>query len=203
MKFRAFPVLVTTLALSLATALSALAQTATIQGNRVNVRRYPSTSAEIQSYASAGDRVEIVQSTNAPDGALWYMVMFPNTGVRGWVRSDLVRLGGQPPSSSTERISFAPGTSGATVGGRVQGTQSKNYLLGASAGQTITTAITGTSPHLQVRVIAPNGVDIYVGSANWSGVLPISGDYQLQVRMVPEMQQSGASGEYSLTVAVR
>jgi hypothetical protein len=44
---------------------------------------------------------------------------------------------------------------------------------------------------------------LYTGSRNWSGVLPSSGDYRVQVRLVPEEQRPGASGEYSLTVAIR
>lgn len=207
MRSKAFSVFLTTLTVLLTTAASALAQTATIQaspGSRVNVRQFPSTSAAIRHSASVGDRVNIIERSNAPDGALWYLVEFPSIGVRGWVRSDLVRIGGDSSDGgSTERIAFAPGTSGAAVGGRVQGAQSRTYLLTARAGQTLTTSMIGTSPFVQVQVFAPNGNNLYTGSADWSGRLPSSGDYRLQVRIVPEEQQSGASGEYSLTVSVR
>ena len=43
----------------------------------------------------------------------------------------------------------------------------------------------------------------YTGSRNWSGVLRRSGDYRVRVRLVPEEQQSGVTGEYSLTIGIR
>lgn len=205
-KVKTLSISLATLVLSFATALSALAQTATIQvnsGSHANVRQYPSTSAEILHYGLGGDRVNILEQTNASDGFLWYLVEFPSRGVQGWVRSDLVRVDGGSSSGSTQRISFEPGTSGATVGGQVQGTGFQDYLLGASAGQTMTTSTIGTSPYLQVQVFTPSGSNLYTGSANWSGVLPSSGDYRIRVRIVPEEQQSGASAEYSLTVTIR
>jgi hypothetical protein len=207
MKFNVLPILATTLTLLSATTLSALAQTATIQahsGSRVNVRQYPSTSSAIQHYGLGGDRVDILERTNAPDGALWYLVKFPNSGARGWIRGDLIRVDGESPGSgSVQRLSFAPGTSGATVGGQVQGSQYQDYLLNARAGQTITAGIIGNSPHIQMQVFAPNGSNLYTGSANWSKALPSNGDYRLRIRIVPEEQQSGTSGQYSLTVSIR
>ena len=85
----------------------------------------------------------------------------------------------------------------------MQGTQSHNYLLRAGAGQTLTTSTVGTSPYLQVQVFDPNGSNLYTGSRNWSGVLRRSGDYRVRVRLVPEGQQSGETGEYSLTIGIR
>lgn len=206
MKFKAFSVFVTTLVLSLTMATSALAEMATLRanpGSRVNVRRYPSTNAAIQHYGLGGDRVNIIQRSNAPDGYLWYLVEFPKSGARGWVRSDLVQVDGGSNRGSTQRISFAPGASGATVGGRVQGSQYRDYLLDARAGQRMTARIIGTSPYLQMQVFAPNGNILYTGSANWSRVLPSNGDYRLRVRIVPEEQRSGINGEYSLTVTIQ
>lgn len=187
--------------------LAALAEMATLTaspGSRINVRDLPSTSSPARHYGIPGDRVEIITSVNSSfDGRLWYQVLFPRTGARGWVRRDLVRLdSAAPPSSAPQRISFAPGASAATVGGRVQGAQVRDYILNARAGQTMSTSITGTSPFLQVVVILPNSRTLYTGSGNWSGVLPASGDYYVRVRIVPE-EQANASGEYSLTVSIR
>ncbi|MBD2022538.1 SH3 domain-containing protein [Leptolyngbya sp. FACHB-36] len=185
-----------------AAALPALADMATIlaaPGTRVNVRQSPSTTSRIRHYGLGGDRVTILNQTNAPDGFPWYFVEFPNSGARGWLRGDLLLVN----AASSERVSFAPGTSAATVGGRVQGSESREYVLKAGAGQTMTTRITGTSSFLQVQVVAPNGSTVYTGSRNWSGVLRSAGDYRVRVRLVPEEQRSGASGEYSLTIAIR
>ncbi|WP_448597422.1 SH3 domain-containing protein [Thermoleptolyngbya sp.] len=203
---------VTSAALSLALVvfapLAALAEMATLTaspGSRINVRELPSTSSPARHYGVPGDRVEIITSVYSnSDGRLWYQVLFPRTGARGWVRSDLLRLDSAAPPSSFEpqRVSFARGSSAATVGGRVQGAQVRDYILNARAGQTMSTSITGTSPFLQVIVMQPNSRTLYTGSGNWSGVLPASGDYYVRVRIVPE-EQANASGEYSLTISIR
>ncbi|SRR5579883_2119549 len=206
MKFKYGSALVTALVISFATVLPGLAETGIIQGSsssRVNVRQSPSTTAPVQHYGLGGDRVTILNQTNAPDGYRWYFVEFPSSGARGWIRGDLLRVNGTYPGNSTQRISFAPGTSAATVGGKVQGTQYRDYLLNAGAGQTLTTSTVSNSPYIQVQVFDPNGSTLYTGSRNWSGVLRRTGDYRVRVRLVPEKQQSGVSGEYSLTVSVR
>ncbi len=195
--------------ISLAIALPALADMGTLRaspGSRVNVRETPSTSARIRHYGLGGDRVEILASTNAPDGYTWYSVRFPNSGARGWVRGDLMQLDGAstPPSDSfaPQRISFAPGAASANVGGQVQGYQVRDYLLNARAGQTMFTQVIGTSPFLQIVVSAPNGSTLYTGGGNWSGALPSSGDYRVRVQIVPE-ERDNASAEYSLTIGIR
>jgi hypothetical protein len=206
MKFKYGSALMTALVVSFMTVLPAFADTGTLQGSpgsRVNVRQSPSTTAPVQHYGLGGDRVNILNQTNAPDGYRWYFVEFPNSGARGWVRGDLLSVGGTPGGSSTQRVSFSPGTSAATVGGKVQGTQARDYLVNAGAGQTLTTSTVGTSPYLQVQVFDPNYTNLYSGSRNWSGVLRRSGDYRIRVRLVPEKQQSGVAGEYSLTISIR
>ncbi len=206
MKFKYGSALMTALVVSFMTVLPAFADTGTLQGSpgsRINVRQSPSTTAPVRHYGLGGDRVNILNQTNAPDGYRWYFVEFPNSSARGWVRGDLLSVGGTPGGSSTQRVSFAPGTSAATVGGKVQGTQARDYLVNAGAGQTLITSTVGTSPYLQVQVFDPNYNNLYSGSRNWSGVLRRSGDYRIRVRLVPEKQQSGVTGEYSLTIGVR
>lgn len=202
MKFKYTSALISTLIISAATALPALASTGIIlvsPDSKANIRDEPSTNSRIRHYGVGGDQVNILNQTNAPDGFTWYFIEFPNSGARGWIRGDLLALNGQ----TGERVSFAPGSSAANVGGRVQGGQSRTYVLNAKAGQTLSTSITGTSQFLQVLVFAPNGTNLYTGARNWSGVLPSTGDYRLQVRLVPEEQKPEATGEYSLTIAIR
>ena len=206
MKFKYGSALVTALVISFATLLPASADTGTIQGtlgSRVNVREAPSTDSQARHYGVGGDRVNILNQTNAPDGYRWYFVEFPNSGARGWIRGDLLRVDGNYGGTSTQRISFAPGTAAATVGGKVQGAQSRDYLVNARAGQTLNLSTIGTSSFLQLQVFAPNGSTLYTGSRNWSSVLRQGGDYRVRVRIVPEEQKPGVVAEYSLTVGVR
>jgi len=207
MKVKSLSLFVTTLALLLTMTLSAIAETAILLGSRssqVNVRQNPSTNSPVRHYGLGGDRVNILARTNAPDGYLWYKVEFPRSGAQGWIRGDLVQVEGASNSgSTTQRVSFAPGTSAAQVGGRIQGTQSRSYLVNARAGQRMSISTIGTSSNLQILVFAPNGRNLYAGSRNWSGVLPNSGDYRVQTRIVPEAQRSGESAEYSLTISIQ
>jgi Bacterial SH3 domain len=227
MKFKYGSAFITTLIMTLATVLPSLADTAVIQtslGGQVNVRDSPSTTSQIRHHGLGGDRVNVLNQTSAPDGFVWYYVQFPTSGARGWIRGDLLKVSAtvpvnppapvnppipvNPPTSvvnpptTPERVSFAPGTSAATVGGKVQGTQSRDYLVDAASGQTLRISTTGTSQFLQVQVFAPDGTNLYTGSRNWSGVLSSTGDYRIRVRLVPEEQKPNATGEYSLTIAV-
>ncbi|MGV0026034.1 SH3 domain-containing protein [Phormidesmis priestleyi ANT.L61.2] len=195
--------MITAIVISIATGVPASADMGTIKGtsgSRVNVRQSPSTSAPVRHYGVGGDRVTILNQTNAPDGYRWYFVEFPNSGARGWIRRDLLQVNA---AATSQRISFTPGTSAAKVGGKVQGTQSRDYILNAGAGQTLTTSTVSTSPYIQVQVFDPNGSNLYTGSRDWSSVLRRSGDYRVRVRLVPEEQKQGVSGEYSLTIGVR
>jgi hypothetical protein len=204
MKLKYGSALMTALVISLATVLPAFAETGTIQGSgRVNIRDTPSTNSNVRHYGLGGDRVTILNQTNAPDGYRWYFVEFPNSGARGWIRGDLLRVGGTFPGNSTQRISFAPGTSAATVGGKVQGAQYRDYLVNARAGQGLYLSTVGTSSFLQLQVFAPNGSLLYTGSRNWSSALRQSGDYRIRARIVPEEQKPSTTAEYSLTVSIR
>ncbi len=206
MKFKYGSAFITALVVSFATVLPGFAETGTIQGtpgSRVNVRQSPSKSAGVQHYGLGGDRVNILNQTNAPDGYRWYFIEFANSGARGWIRGDLLSVGGTSGGSSSQRISFAPGTSAATISGKVQGTQSRDYILGVGAGQTLSTSTISNTSYLQVQVFDPSGSNLYSGSRNWSSVLNRSGDYRVRVRLVPEKQQSDITGEYSLTIGVR
>ncbi|NJR40846.1 MAG: SH3 domain-containing protein [Leptolyngbyaceae cyanobacterium CSU_1_4] len=219
MKFQYPLASITALLMTLAAAPS-LADTATIQaslGSRVNVRAEPSTTSLILHHGLGGDRVNVLNQTNAPDGFVWYFIEFPTSRARGWIRGDLLKVSAtvpinppapvNPPAPivnppTSERVSFARRTSAATVGGTVQGTQTRDYVLNAALGQTLRISTIGTSQFLQVQVFAPDGTLLYTGSRDWSGILPSTGDYRIRVRLVPEAQQPNTIGEYSLTIAV-
>lgn len=225
MKFKYGSALISALMVLLAIALPSLANTATIQsapGSQVNVRSEPSTTSQIRHHGLGGDRVNVLNQTSAPDGFVWYFVEFPTSGARGWIRSDLLKVDAtvpinpptpvrppipvNPPTpvnpTTSERVLFAPGTSAATVGSKVQGTQSREYIVNAASGQTLKISTIGTSQFLQVQVFAPNGTNLYTGSSDWSVVLRDTGDFKIRVRLVPEEQKPNATGEYSLTIAV-
>ena len=60
-------------------------------GERINVRSGPSTSADSPHYGIAGDPVQILGNARGPQGYDWYRVVF-ESGAEGWVREDLILL---------------------------------------------------------------------------------------------------------------
>lgn len=112
-----------------------------------------------------------------------------------------VAITGTPDrNDAQERISFQPGATGAQVSGSLSGVQTHNYVLYASASQTMSLTVdTGT-----LTVVSPSGIPLVRGTVvsqpvrTFSQVLPESGDYRVSVN-VP-----GGAGSinYTLTVSI-
>lgn len=192
--------------MSLCLALPALAQVemGTLRGtpgSQINVRSQPSTSAPAPSYGIPGDRVQILRSTRGTDGYTWHYIEFPQSKTKGWVRGDLLMLdsgNGNP----AQRVSFAPGTAAATVSGSVRGYETRDYILNARAGQRMTVDLRSNSTYMQVAVLSPQGETLYVGT-NWTGSLPIRGDYLVRVGLVRAEARRDGAGGFQLTVGIR
>jgi ribosomal protein S11 len=106
----------------------------------------------------------------------------------------------QPPAV-TQRISFAPGGTSATVSGQVDGTTVDTYLLNARAGQYMQVAVASPGGNVYLTVVSPFGSPLaraQNGAQSFVGTLPENGDYTLQV--------SAPSGtpltNYTLSVSV-
>lgn len=105
-----------------------------------------------------------------------------------------------------ERVSFAPGTSGATVSGRIAGDEIVDYLLGASAGQQMTVDL--TTDNLAAYFNLLQGSDptaLHVGSVNgnhYDGALPAAGDYRIRVYLMRSAARRGEAAEYTLSVSI-
>jgi hypothetical protein len=99
-----------------------------------------------------------------------------------------------------QQIQFAPGSTSATVHGSVAPNASNDYVLQASAGQTLTVQITTSQGQVVVTITGADGkllVTDYVGNSTFSGVLPTSQDYTISV------QSAGQSmAEYTLGISI-
>ncbi len=103
------------------------------------------------------------------------------------------------PGGITQRIHFAAGATSAQVNGQVAGSSIDTYLLNAYIGQTMQVTLTSASGAAYLNVIAPDGSPLaraQAGAQSFSGTLPASGDYQLQVMLL------GASAQTSYTLLV-
>lgn len=99
-------------------------------------------------------------------------------------------------SSTTERVSFNTGSTGATLYGKITTNQVKRYLLWCKSGQFITIQI--QQGNVNVNVIDPDGRTIGTamnGTFRWNGRLSSSGDYTVQV-------SAPKGSEYMLSVEV-
>ncbi len=84
-----------------------------------------------------------------------------------------------------QRIQFAPGSTSATVQGSVVPNTTDQYVLQASAGQTLTVQVTTSQGQVVVTITGADGtllVTDYVGNSTFSGVLPTTQDYTIGVQ---------------------
>lgn len=107
---------------------------------------------------------------------------------------------------SEHRVSFAPGTSGTTIQGRIDGSQIADYILGARAGQVMTVDFSPTNPSAYFNVM--RGADpaaIFIGSTSgnsFSGALPGDGDYRIRVYLMRSAARRNEVSDFTLTVGI-
>lgn len=137
----------------------------------LNVRSSPTTTApNVVGQVPNGTYLTVTQDQ---DG--WLQVTDP---VAGWVAKSRTQSG---CNEKVERVSFGAGNTSAEISDRFIGTGFHQYQLNAAAGQTLT--LSRQSGPLPV-VLKPNGqllAEIPDDRDRWSGTLPISGDYVLQL----------------------
>ncbi len=137
-------------------------------------------------------------------GALLTMVAFPASGQRA--------LGAQ--RSRPTRIRFTPGASSSTVSGTLlPGQPSRMYVLRASAGQTLSFALSRTNPQVGAVVwdVNPDAVEgampidesVYQPVRTASVTLPFSGDYFVEVSLADRSRKPKSPVKFSLTVEIR
>ena len=114
--------------------------------------------------------------------------------------SETIVRSADPGTGQTERISFAPGTDGATRTGVLSPATEDRYVLRAGAGQTMGVQVSSSDVVLSVGVYAPDGTELSAQpNPAFEGRLPATGDYVLVV--------SGAANftidaDYTLTVRI-
>lgn len=94
-------------------------------------------------------------------------------------------------SLSQSRINFKRGQSSATVGARIQANGSRQYVVRASAGQTITLRLISSTGNITVSTRA------HSPGTEFSYQLEQDGDVNLFV------ENAGAGAQYKLTVTIR
>lgn len=107
-----------------------------------------------------------------------------------------------PPRGKTQRVRFARGRTTAVLkGGIVRGTQDK-YILGARGGQTMIVHITSREKNAVFTILGPDavaldGTEEGADATDWTGELPLSGDYAIWVG------STRGNASYTLEVTIR
>ena len=107
--------------------------------------------------------------------------------------------------SKAERVRFQRGHSSATIRGRIAGFDTKDYIVGAKAGQMMTLHLSSSNPSANFVIYSINGRPTDMNETNeWSERLSESGDYLIRVLMVRAgARRKGAVANYSLTISIQ
>jgi hypothetical protein len=105
-----------------------------------------------------------------------------------------------PTDNTLERIKFAAGSTSATVTGHLESSGSKQYILHALAGQTMTINLAFTAGRAILVVWGDDGnvlLSDHAEASNFQRQLPTTEDYHIQLKGSPE-----GSTDYSMTVII-
>jgi hypothetical protein len=106
----------------------------------------------------------------------------------------------------SEAIRFGKGASEATIQGRLQGGQTIDYRVRASAGQSLEVRLRKSNPQNYFNVLPPGSTDVamFVGQdgRDYKGVLPTDGDYTVRVYLMRAAARRNETSNYTLTVGV-
>jgi hypothetical protein len=103
-------------------------------------------------------------------------------------------------TGKTRRIRFARGRTSTVIKGAVVRGTRDNYILGASAGQTMYVHLTSRENNASFTIYVPGRSDVIAGAtdvADWEGSLPFSGDWTIEVG------PTRGNATYTLEVTIR
>jgi hypothetical protein len=135
--------------------------------------------------------------------------------MRTWLVAAIVAvipLGRHPCTSRAtesyrqERATFAKGASSATIKGQLKGDETVDYVLRASAGQTLTVTLKTSHGANYYNVLPPDSTDVamFIGQfgGDFKSLLPTDGDYTIRVYLMRSAARRNESSDYTLTISV-
>ncbi len=110
-------------------------------------------------------------------------------------------------AEAAKQIAFGKGKSSAFVSGKIQGSNDVDYVIRASAGQTMTVDFKAGKGAAYFNVLPPGstGEAIFVGSSegdHYKAALPSDGDYTIRVYLMGGAKDSGKPVNYTLKVGI-
>lgn len=148
-----------------------------------------------------GVRVKVTTSDNAvlPElaGNLSFVATLPETGdYIVWVSGGSNASSYQLAVTIPIRINFDPGAVSASMDGSIHNGREISYVFHAYAGQTLTTSLDGSNVSLIVTSLENQQI-LSAATSNWTGFLPNTQDYIIQVMPAVE------STSYTLHVTIQ
>lgn len=107
-----------------------------------------------------------------------------------------------PPIEITERLNFAPGTSGAIAEFSLKSGEAMNYLLNAREGQFLNVRLETESPSLYYMIYVPDGGILYESAQagnDYRGQLYETGDHRIEIFYNGEPGTRG-KGKLAITI---
>jgi hypothetical protein len=109
--------------------------------------------------------------------------------------------------AASKQIAFAKGKTGTSISGKIKGNEDMDYVLRASAGQTMTVDFKASKGAAYFNVLPPNstGEAIFVGSSegnHFKAALPSDGDYTIRVYLMGGAKDSDKPVTYTLKVSI-
>ncbi|SUS05006.1 conserved hypothetical protein [Candidatus Defluviicoccus seviourii] len=106
-----------------------------------------------------------------------------------------------------ERVHFQPGSTSATIEGRITGRQTIDYVLGARQGQSMNVSMATDNNANYFNILAPgeSEVAMFNGSVadnQFEGVLPKSGDYKVRVYLMRSAARRNEVANYRLEMII-
>ena len=169
-------------------------QVSVVGGGPLNLRSRPSAGARVVTRLANGSNVRNLGCRMA-EGRRWCRVAtLADPGYEGWAAGEFLIEGsanpspesqaGTPGESSSERVHFAAGTSGAELTGTLAPGASRRYLLHAKNGQDLYVRVAAQGPDIYYQIFNPDGsflLDQMTSSQEYRGQLWQSGDHAVEV----------------------
>jgi hypothetical protein len=107
-------------------------------------------------------------------------------------------------AASPIKIQFAKGASSKVIKASIRGDQSKLYTINVRAGQKMTVKLVTNNRSSYFNITAPGAEQaLFIGSSEgngYSGIVPSSGDYQIDVYLMRNAARRNETANYTLTV---
>jgi hypothetical protein len=124
----------------------------------------------------------------------------------GWVLLFVFPMSVAAQNIEVIPITFASGTSSATVKGAISGDRIVDYTLRAKAGQTMKVALKTSHASNYFNLLPPGSeaalANGSVSGNDWSGTLPVDGEYTLRVYLMRSAARRNETAHYTLTVGI-